>query len=118
MTGTRRTLRAFVITLLAAAATAAAQEPLAEAPSAPASVPSAASASYTLEWVVLDASAAGEADSTSYRVEATVGQSVIGVTSGPGGSAELGFWYGLAHRLFSDGFESGDTTAWDSTVGG
>jgi hypothetical protein len=118
MVRTRRRFLGIALAALAAAAAARAQEPAAEQPEAPMSVPSAGSANYTLAWVVCDAAVVDQAASAGYRIETTLGQTVIGVTSGPSGRAGLGFWYGLAHWLFSDGFESGDTSAWDSSVGG
>jgi len=117
MTGIRRTLWVACFAAVGAAAVALAQQPPPEAPDSPAAVPSAGSANYTLDWVVFDVNAADQAESTGYRIETTLGQSVAGVTAGPSGRAELGFWYGLSHWLFSDGFESGGTTLWDSAVG-
>jgi len=119
MTKRARAVRAITIALLATAAPVAAEE--AVAPAAPeqvAAVPLASSPSYTLRWAVLDANGGGATDSAGYRAEVTVGQTAIGSTAGPAGSAQLGFWYGVTTGLFSDGFESGDTSAWDSTVGG
>lgn len=111
----RRTLWAIALAALAGAASAQAPP---EEPALPTAVPSASSPSYTLDWVVLDANGGGGTASASYGVDVTIGQHAIGVTSGPSGRAEMGFWYGLERALFSDDFESGNTTAWDSTVGG
>lgn len=94
---------------------------LGQAPAATAAVrtgPEASSPGYALSWVVLDASGGGGAESGGYGIELTVGQSPVGASSGSGGRVELGFWAGADRDLFSDGFESGDTTAWDATVGG
>lgn len=94
---------------------------LAQAPEAPAAVPTSPEASspgYALSWVVLDASGGGGAESSGYEVELTLGQSPIGSSSGPGGRAELGFWSGTYQDLLRDDFESGNTSAWSSTVGG
>jgi len=112
----RRTLWAIALAALASAAAAQAPPEEAEQPS---SVPSASSPSYTLAWVALDANGGGNASSVGYQATVTIGQNVIGATAGAAGGAQLGFWYGIERgALFSDGFESGDTTAWDSTVGG
>ena len=108
-----RVLWAIALAALAAAASAQATPPGERAPSSPA----ASSPSYALDWSVLDANGGGRALSAGFRVDLTLGQTGIGVTSGPSGRAEMGFWYGVDRALFGDGFESGDTSAWDSVVG-
>lgn len=112
-----RTVRAIAIAVLAAAAPVVAQEAAPARPAQVTAVPLASSPNYTLQWAVLDANGGGSTASTGYRAEATIGQTAIGSTAGSAGSARMGFWYGVDRNLFSDAFESGDTTAWDSSVG-
>ena len=76
------------------------------------------STSYALEWVTTEGNGGGEASSTNYTVVLTIGQSVIGETEGTSYDAQLGFWYGFDAQttIFSDGFESSDTSAWSSSI--
>lgn len=115
MTGRRRTLIALALAATAWGSAVSAQERVAATgPEAP----SASSTNYALDWVVLDANGGGATQSASYRAGVTIGQTAIGVTAGTAGQAEMGFWYGVERELFRDGFESGNTSAWDLTVGG
>lgn len=113
-----RTVRAIAVAVLAAAASAGAEQAAPAAPAQVSAVPLASSPGFTLRWAVLDANGGGATASTGFRAETTIGQTAIGSTAGPAGSAQMGFWYGVDTGLFSDGFESGNTSAWDSTVGG
>lgn len=78
--------------------------------------PRASSASYTLDWYVLDANGGGSASSAGYAASVTIGQTVVGATADATRRAGLGFWFGLDVPLFVDGFESGNTSAWSATV--
>lgn len=115
MTGRRRTLIVLALVATAWGAAVSAQERIAA--TGP-ETPSASSTNYALDWVVLDANGGGAAQSTTYRAGLTIGQTAVGVTAGTAGQAEMGFWYGVDRELFCDGFESGDSSAWDLTVGG
>ena len=54
------------------------------------------SSNYTLDWYVpMIGAGGGEASSTNYTVNMTVGQSVIGPSSSNSYSSGLGYWYGL-----------------------
>ena len=87
----------------------------------PAAPPEAAtqrsgSASYTMDWCVLDASGGGSAASASYKVNVTVGQTGVGTTVGASREIGLGYWFGGDWVLFADDFETGDTSAWSSDL--
>jgi hypothetical protein len=105
-----------IISLVLLANAAAAQPPAVE--SEPAPLPGASSPSYAMNWVVLDACGGGKANSAGFRVALTLGQNPVGAASGAAGRAELGFWPGANRELFRDGFESGNTSLWSSSVGG
>ena len=106
------TMRVAMILLLLAPLAAAGDPP----PAAEVQLESS-SASYSMDWYVLNANAVGLTGSASYAANLTVGQAPSGATSGGGREAGIGYWYGAASGplIFSDGFESGDTDAW-STV--
>jgi hypothetical protein len=74
------------------------------------------SASYTMDWCVLDSSGGGSAASAGYKAEVTVGQTAPGATAGASSEIGLGYWFGVDWVLFVDDFESGDTSAWDSAT--
>ena len=50
---------------------------------------------YTLSWHTLD-SAGGQADSASYGLRATLGQTATGVSNNTSSQVRAGFWYGVA----------------------
>ena len=107
----------WVIALVVLASTALAQQP--PPAEAAAGVARASSPNFALSWSVLDASGGGATASAGFRADLTLGQSPIGDSSGPEGAAELGFWVVTeAGELFTDGFESGDTSVWSTAVGG
>lgn len=55
------------------------------------------SANYQLEWFTPGTSGGGgPASSTNYAVNLTIGQSVIGISSGTSRAACLGYWCGVA----------------------
>ena len=75
------------------------------------------STNYSLEWVTTAGNGGGDAASTNYTVVLTVGQVAIGETDGASYDVKIGFWYGIdTQEIFSDGFESSDTSAWSATV--
>lgn len=76
------------------------------------------STNYILDVVALDTNGGGDASSTNYSIRLTIGQSVIGETNSAGYSAELGLWHAMESDdpIFADDFESGDTSAWSSSV--
>jgi hypothetical protein len=55
----------------------------------------AAAAAYNLDWYVLTGAGGGRSSSSSYGLEFTVGQTVIGAASSPGYRLALGYWGGL-----------------------
>ncbi len=56
----------------------------------------ALSAAYQLDWLVpLTGGGGGPASSTNYKVNLTVGQTVIGASSSTNYKASLGYWYGI-----------------------
>ncbi|MCD4749827.1 MAG: hypothetical protein K8R59_10685 [Thermoanaerobaculales bacterium] len=73
---------------------------------------------YALEWHTTTGNGGGDAESTNYAVELTVGQVGIGETQGTSYDAQIGFWYGMEteNPIFSDGFESGNVLAWSSAT--
>jgi hypothetical protein len=56
----------------------------------------ALSAAYRLDWFVpLTGGGGGPASSTNYKVNLTVGQTVIGASTSTNYKASLGYWYGI-----------------------
>ena len=51
---------------------------------------------YSLEWYVpVTGAGGGEANSTNYKINFTIGQSVIGPSTSLDYYSGLGYWYGL-----------------------
>jgi hypothetical protein len=56
----------------------------------------ALSAAYRLDWFVpLTGGGGGPANSTNYKVNLTVGQTVIGASNSTNYKGGLGYWYGI-----------------------
>jgi hypothetical protein len=59
------------------------------------------STNYRLDWFVPLTGSGGAASSAHYAVNLTVGQTVIGLSAGPGYRVGLGYWAGLsAYRVY------------------
>jgi hypothetical protein len=73
---------------------------------------------YAAEQVLTTSNGGGQAASTNYAVHLTVGQPATGSSASSNYSVGVGFWHGavLEEEIFVDGFESGNTTEWSSTV--
>ena len=57
------------------------------------------SANYAVEWNVLSG-ALGEMSSSSYRLNATVGQTMAGWFSGPSYEVHAGYWQTFIYRVY------------------
>jgi hypothetical protein len=66
------------------------------------SVLAMSSDNYRLDWFTLMTGSGGKTSSTNYAVNFTVGQTVIGATSGASYEACLGYWCGTGteHKIY------------------
>ena len=77
---------------------------------------------FDLDWHTFD-SGGGQSAGGGYVLSGTIGQPESGAVPSAGGLYALagGLWLGLeggdAGVIFSDGFESGDLSAWSTVVG-
>ena len=73
---------------------------------------------YAAKQVLTSSNGGGQAASDNYAVQLTVGQPATGSAASGNYSVGVGFWHGVVpeEEIFADGFESGDTSAWSSTV--
>ncbi len=78
----------------------------------------ASSTNYVLEWHTTAGNGGGEAESTNYDVNLTVGQVATGEAQSVTYDVQIGFWYGfnLGTEIFYDGFETGDYLMWSSST--
>lgn len=74
---------------------------------------------FDLSWWSVDGGG-GESAGGSFTLTADIGQPESGLASSDGRVLDAGLWSGVTDNqpLFCDGFETGNTSAWDRTVGG
>lgn len=72
---------------------------------------------FYLSWWSLD-SGGGTATGGGFTLTGTLGQADAGELHGGGFALSGGFLSHLPQSIFRDGFESGDTSAWTTTIGG
>jgi hypothetical protein len=74
---------------------------------------------FEVVWGTQDGGGAMASCGGGFEVSGTVGQPDAGVATGGTFAVRGGFWPGLRRgEIFTDGFETGDTTRWSGAVGG
>lgn len=68
--------------------------PIGDDASVPSSAPAAGAALYEIDWYSINGGGTVNATSPSYRLGASIGQSVAGSASSPSYQMGIGFWYG------------------------
>ena len=72
---------------------------------------------FDLSWWTIDAGG-GTMTGEGFALNGTLGQPDTGGMAGQTITLNAGFWPVDQLAIFSDGFESGDTSRWSATVGG
>lgn len=73
--------------------------------------------SYTVNWSAFSNGGTNSLEAGSYRLKSTVGQPVAGLVDAGSLAVQAGFQVGSdSAALFTDGFESGNTSMWSATA--